>query len=197
MAATGLDVFDKTLQTTNIWLDEIMEVIGPDRRVAWHTLGAVLRPLRDRLPLGLAAHLGSQLPLLVRGLYYDQWEPENKPDKTRSLEEFLERVGGQLENIRPVNVQEGTRAVFHVLSRHLDRGQTVKVRDALPEDIRRTLWPENFLEEAPSRQGAASERAEARPQKTSSVLIGIFVVLLIGAFAVDLITYWPTFIVGH
>jgi Uncharacterized conserved protein (DUF2267) len=68
MAATGLDVFDKTLQTTNIWLDEMMEVIGPDRQVAWHTLGAVLRPLRDRLPLGLAAHLGSQLPLLAWSL---------------------------------------------------------------------------------------------------------------------------------
>jgi uncharacterized protein (DUF2267 family) len=163
MAATGLDVFDKTLQTTNIWLDEIMEVVGPDRQVAWHALGAVLRTLRDRLTLGLAAHLGSQLPLLVRGLYYDQWEPEDKPDKTRSLEEFLERVGGQLENIRPVNVQEGTRAVFHVLSRHLDRGQTVKVRDALPEDIRRKLWPENFLEEAPSRQQAGSEPAATGP----------------------------------
>ena len=24
MSATGLDVFDKTLPTTNIWLDEIM-----------------------------------------------------------------------------------------------------------------------------------------------------------------------------
>ena len=24
MSATGLDVFDKTLQITNIWLDEIM-----------------------------------------------------------------------------------------------------------------------------------------------------------------------------
>jgi hypothetical protein len=33
------DVFDKTLQTTNIWLDEIMEVVGPDRQVAWHTRG--------------------------------------------------------------------------------------------------------------------------------------------------------------
>jgi hypothetical protein len=32
MSATGLDVFDKTLQTTNIWLDDIMEVLGPDRR---------------------------------------------------------------------------------------------------------------------------------------------------------------------
>ena len=29
MSATGLDVFDKTLQTTNIWLKEIAEEIGP------------------------------------------------------------------------------------------------------------------------------------------------------------------------
>jgi uncharacterized protein (DUF2267 family) len=161
MAATGLDVFDKTLQTTNIWLDEIMEVVGPDRQVAWHTLGAVLRTLRDRIPVGLSAHLGSQLPLLVRGLYYDQWEPEKLIDKSRSLEEFLERVNEQLENIRPVNVQDATRAVFSVLSRHLDRGQTVKVRDALPEEIRRKLWPEHFFEEAPSRRQAAEERATA------------------------------------
>jgi uncharacterized protein (DUF2267 family) len=156
MAATGLDVFDKTLQTANIWLDELMEVVGPDRQVAWHALGAVLRTLRDRIPLGLAAHLGSQLPLVVRGLYYDQWEPKKTPDKTRSLDEFLQHIGEQLENIRPVNVQEGTRAVFHVLSRHLDRGQMVKVRDALPEEIRRSLWPEKFLEESPSQR--ASDR---------------------------------------
>jgi uncharacterized protein (DUF2267 family) len=156
MAATGLDVFDKTLQTTNIWLDELMEVIGPDRQVGWHTLGAVLRTLRDRLPVGLSAHLGSQLPLLVRGLYYDQWEPEKPIDKTRSVEEFLERVGEQLENIRPVNVRDATRAVFHVLSQHLDRGQSVKVREALPEDIRCSLWPEHFLEESPNQR--ASDR---------------------------------------
>jgi len=50
MAATGLDVFDKTLQTANIWLDEIMEA-APDRQVAWHVLGPVLCTLRDRLSL--------------------------------------------------------------------------------------------------------------------------------------------------
>lgn len=86
MTATGLDVFDKTLQTTHIWLEEINEALGPDRRVAWHVLGAVLRTLRDRLPLGLAAHLGAQLPLLVRGLYCDQWHPPAKPLKLRSAQ---------------------------------------------------------------------------------------------------------------
>jgi hypothetical protein len=29
MSTTGLEVFDKTLQITNIWLDEIMMKIGP------------------------------------------------------------------------------------------------------------------------------------------------------------------------
>ena len=34
MSTTGLDVFDTTLQTTNLWLKEIAEDIGPDRRRA-------------------------------------------------------------------------------------------------------------------------------------------------------------------
>jgi Uncharacterized conserved protein (DUF2267) len=62
MSASGLEVFDKTLQTTHIWLDQIMKEIGPDRHVAWHVLRAVLRTLRDRISLGLAAHLGAMWP---------------------------------------------------------------------------------------------------------------------------------------
>lgn len=31
-----------------------MEQIGPDRQVAWHVLGAVLRALRDCVPLETA-----------------------------------------------------------------------------------------------------------------------------------------------
>ena len=55
MSATGLDVFDKTVQTTNAWLKEIMEVTGPDRRRAYRVLAAVLHALRDRLAVDEAA----------------------------------------------------------------------------------------------------------------------------------------------
>ena len=139
MSATGLDVFDKTLQTTNTWLNEIMDMIGPDRQVAWHVLGAVLRALRDRVPMELAAHLGSQLPILVRGTYYDQWRPAAAPEKYRTLDEFAERVGEGLANTRPVNRIDAIRAVFGVLGRHIPEGQIAKVRDSLPEDVR-ALW---------------------------------------------------------
>lgn len=79
MSATGLEVFDKTLQTTNIWLGEIERDIAPDRQIAWKILSTVLHKLRDRLPIDLSAHLGSQLPLLVRGAHFDQYRPAHQP----------------------------------------------------------------------------------------------------------------------
>src|SRR2546423_5327794 len=140
MSATGLDVFDKTLQTTNIWLDQIMRELGPDRQVAWHALGAVLHALRDRLQVGLAVHLGAQLPLLVRGLYYDQWHPSEQALKQRSAQAFLDHVSQRLAGIRPVNVKDATHVTLQVLNHYLDPHQVDKVRQALPESVR-ALWP--------------------------------------------------------
>jgi len=140
MSTTGLDVFDKTVQTTNIWLDEIMERMGPDRHVAWHILGAVLRALRDRVPVEEAAHLAAQLPLLVRGTYYDQWHPAAGINKSRTEEEFVEHVAEGLKDTRPVNAREATRTVFGVLERHISGGQVDKIIATLPRHIR-GLWP--------------------------------------------------------
>lgn len=143
MSATGLDVFDKTVQTTNSWLAEIMKDHGPDRKVAWHILCVVLRALRDRLPPDMAAHLGAELPLLVRGAYYDQYRPSQQPDRqTRSLDEFLASIAEGMKNTRPVDPAEAAISVFRVLTRHIDLGQSVKVRDTLPKEIR-ALWPES------------------------------------------------------
>lgn len=137
MSTTGLEVFDKTIQTTNIWLDEIMQEMGPDRQLAWHMLGAVLRTIRDRLPLNLAAHLGAQLPLIVRGTYFDHYKPEATPDRSRSLEQFLGKIADELRFARPLNTQDALAVVCSVLARHVDHGQIDKIWASLPEDVRR------------------------------------------------------------
>lgn len=141
MSATGLEVFDKTLQTTHVWLDEIMraEAVGPNRQLAWRLLGATLRAVRDRLPVDLAAHLGAQLPILIRGAYYDQFRPSAMPRRERSLDEFLAVIASDLSMARPVDVREGAQAVLAALARHADPGQVAKVRDSLPEPIR-AFW---------------------------------------------------------
>ena len=146
MSANGLEVFDRTLQITHIWLDEIIEALHTDRQTAWRVLGAVLRVLRDRLPPGLSAHLSAELPLLVRGAYFDQWRPGEETLKLRSLAEFLERVSAGLAHGKPIGSLDATRAVFAVLGRHLDAGQVEKVSNALPADLR-VFWPKREIAE--------------------------------------------------
>lgn len=138
MSANGLEVFDKTLETTHVWLKEIMEDLGPDRQVAWKVLSVVLRKLRDRLPLGLAAHLGAQLPILIRGIYYDQFEPGKLPTECNSREEFTAEVAEWLTDIRPVDPDQAILSVFKVLSHHVDPGQIAKVIEALPRSLRQS-----------------------------------------------------------
>jgi uncharacterized protein (DUF2267 family) len=140
MSMTGLEVFDKTLQTTNIWLEEIGEVIGPDRQRCYHALMAVLHALRDRLPVEESAHLAAQMPLLVKGIYFHGWKPGLAPGRGRKLDDFLDAVAERLDHIRPLGPDEACRAVFSVLDRHIAPGECDKVRQALPKDIRR-LWP--------------------------------------------------------
>lgn len=137
MSANGLEVFDRTLQTTHVWLGEIMGEIGPERQLAWKVLSVVLHKLRDRLPVELAAHLGAQLPLLVRGVYYDQFQPARQPSDCRGFEDFVSEVAEWLSDTRPVDPKDAIDAVLRVLTRHVPAGQIENVRDALPHDIRR------------------------------------------------------------
>lgn len=141
MSTTGLEAFDKTLHLTHIWLDEIVARIGPDKQVAWRVLGAVLHVLRDRLQPDLSAHLASQLPLLVRGLYYDQYQPSGQPSQVDRAEDFTQRVAAILHDIRPVDPEEAAKAVLMVLSQHLSDGQLENIRHALPKGIA-ALWPQ-------------------------------------------------------
>ena len=139
MSANGLAVFDKTLQTTHIWLDQIMARIGPDRQVAWKVLGTVLHKLRDRLPAEASAHLAAQLPLLIRGAYYDQYRPSEQPTDCRTREEFVDEVAEWLADTRPVDPEEAIAAVFDAISRNVDAGQVEKIKRVLPKTLRE-MW---------------------------------------------------------
>jgi uncharacterized protein (DUF2267 family) len=157
MAATSLEVFDRTLHTTNVWLDEIMVMLDIERRVAWKVLSVVLQKLRDRMPVELSAHLSAELPLVVRGAYYDQFKPSSQPTDC-DLEGFVAEVAEKLSDTKPVNASEAVRAVFSVLSGHLPHGQIAKVQRALPEKLR-TFWQSADAEIIPP-----PDRAERRSE---------------------------------
>ena len=149
--STGLDTFDKTVQETNLWLKDLMERLHTtDRHRAYSTLRAVLHTLRDRIGAENAAHLGAQLPMLLRGLFYEGWDPTGKPTKERHEAAFLDRVAAELPRASGEEVEQGLYAALDVLSKHIDRGAAVKLAAILPRELRK-YWPA-FI------QGAAQAR---------------------------------------
>jgi uncharacterized protein (DUF2267 family) len=142
MNNSQLAVLDHTVQKTNTWLKKLVEEqhLG-NRHQAYSALRSVLHALRDRLTPEQAVHLGAQLPILVRGIYYEGWHMAAKPSALRHLDEFLARVAGELPPQFPRDALGVTKAVFDILWQELDHGETAKIVNSLPTPLR-TLWPE-------------------------------------------------------
>jgi uncharacterized protein (DUF2267 family) len=141
MSMTGLEVFDSTVQKTNMWIKDVMEALGwEDRHKAYEGLKVTLWALRDRLTVVEAAHLAAQLPLLVRGFYYESWSPAHTPVKARHKVDFLAPVREHFKNDPSVNTEELARAVFAVLAKHVTAGEIEDIRRMLPDPLK-TLWP--------------------------------------------------------
>jgi uncharacterized protein (DUF2267 family) len=136
MSTTGFEVFDETFITTNAWMHEIADRLGCDRKTAWHVLGGVLGALRDRLPNEVAANLGAQLPLLVRGIYYEGYRPQQHPHGARTLDAFLATVCLGLDRTYPVEPRNAVIAVLRTLAQHVEPGQARRIWEALPSDVR-------------------------------------------------------------
>jgi uncharacterized protein (DUF2267 family) len=120
-----------------------MAELGPDRQRAYHTLRAVLHALRDRLPLNLAAHLGAQLPLLVRGICYDSWHPQPETTRERKQEKSLDHVAAGLRGTRPVNGTQATRIVFRHERASRDRGAGRRGQGLAAEGYRGPVAPDS------------------------------------------------------
>jgi len=136
MSSSGLEVFDRTIQETNIWLGEIAEGLDADRQTSYRVLRAVLHVLRDRLTVEQAAHLSAQLPMLLRGIYYEAYQPAKTPSKVHSRDEFLDAVSGELNDLPPIDPEDACRSVFECMRSHITPGQLDKVFWSLPEHVR-------------------------------------------------------------
>lgn len=136
------NVFDGTIQKTNIWLNDIMKELDWQERPekAYHALRTVLHALRDRLTIEEAVQLGAQLPMLVRGFYYEGWTLTGKPRKERHKEDFLNHIKEAFKEDYTVRAESIARAVFKTLARHTSPGEIEDVKNILPKPLHE-LWP--------------------------------------------------------
>ncbi len=136
------EVFETTLQKTNLWLRELCDALHwDDHQKAYHGLRAVLHVLRDRLPVPEAAHLGAQLPMLVRGFYYEDWKPGATPTKIKTQQQFYDAVREKFTADRNENPKRVTEAVLMLLCANTSPGEFEKVFEIFPPELRE-IWPE-------------------------------------------------------
>ncbi|MFZ3179235.1 MAG: DUF2267 domain-containing protein [Methylocystis silviterrae] len=148
MSATGLSTFDETVQLSNQWLNELMPAVDwEDKHRAYRLLRATLHALRDRLTAHEAAQFGAQLPMLIRGFYYDGWHMTDRAPAERTKSAFLGHVEAAFKQDPNADTEALVREVFKLLTHKLSPGQISDVKHVLPPEVR-ALWPLESGEEA-------------------------------------------------
>jgi uncharacterized protein (DUF2267 family) len=82
------------------------------------------------------------LPLLLRGTFYEGWNPTGHPTKERHLEAFLAPIRAHFRNDPRVDGEEVARAVCKLLANYISAGEMQDIQQALPKELH-ALWPTN------------------------------------------------------
>jgi uncharacterized protein (DUF2267 family) len=141
MVSTGFASFDTTVDKTNHVLKRIEQECGwskDQRSLSYHALRGVLHTLRDRLPVDEAAQLAAQLPLLIRGIYYEGWDPSKVPAKL-GKDEFMERIRLEFPDDSEICAEKLTRTVLIALREHVTDGEWEDIRSTLPKQLASVL----------------------------------------------------------
>jgi uncharacterized protein (DUF2267 family) len=142
MAAGYKSTIDHTIQLANEWVHQIDELMPwNDSNKSFRLLRAVLHTVRDMLGVEEAAQLAAQLPLFIRGVYFDGWNPSVTPAALREKPDFVARI---IEGFAPDLLEEPESLISHVLSvinTRVSPGEMRDVRGSMRKSVR-DIWPE-------------------------------------------------------
>jgi uncharacterized protein (DUF2267 family) len=140
MTETSIANFSHSAQQAQQWVNELAEDLGWNQQRAYHLLKVVLGVLRDWLSPEEVADLSAQLPALIRGIYFEGWDPAVSPATERKKRDFVIRVERGFGYDSNVDFDVAINAVFKLLDRHISHGEIVQVRNSMKKALRE-LWP--------------------------------------------------------
>lgn len=136
-----MSTLETTLEKSYIWLNHLQAQLNMNRREdAYRLLKVVLHELRDRLPVTEAAHFGAQLPMLIRGLYYEGFRPRETTRKDKSLQPFLKAVEKKMPRFYPKPPSELLKGVFETFNEFVSAGELKDVKSCFSQEVR-DFWP--------------------------------------------------------
>ncbi len=140
MNGSAIPAFAQATQQAEEWVHELGRSLGWHERRAMRLLRSALHALRDFLTIGEMADLSAQLPLLLRGVYFEGWQPNRTPARNRKKEDFIARIAADFRNDPIEDAEAAVEAVFALLDRHISQGEISEARNAMKKSLRE-LWP--------------------------------------------------------
>ncbi len=133
--------FDRYLTESKTWLHELCSYLGiDDDDKAARIFRAVLHAIRDRIPTSEAIHLGAQLPIIWKGVYYEGFKM-HEPVRIRQEDEWLEFIRSKNafadETDFPTldHTYYAFQDVMSFLKDHISEGQYNQIAHALHSNI--------------------------------------------------------------
>lgn len=146
MSALGLRIIDESVQQANIWINEVNERTGWDNKQrAYRLMRAVLHAVRDHLSPDAAAQLAAQMPIIVRGIYYEGWDPSKTPVKERSRAGFLAGIQEDFRGDPLGDAEAAVGAVLDLLDNRISEGEMEHLRRTFSRDIRGLFFDEDAV----------------------------------------------------
>ncbi|TPJ54752.1 DUF2267 domain-containing protein [Mesorhizobium sp. B2-6-4] len=136
---TSFAGFTHAAQQAQQWVNELARDLCWSEPSACRLLRSVLHTVRDWLSLAETADLSPQLPVLIRGIYFEGWNPSG-PACERKKSDFVLSVRTSFGYDDDVDFDVAINAVFKLLDRHISRGEIVQVRNSMKKSLRK-LWP--------------------------------------------------------
>lgn len=141
MSAKGLEVLDHTVQVTHEWINELNHRLGwSSPHDALRLLRVTLTEIRDHLGHDELVQFAAQMPLLIRGMYYEGWKHARTPVRDRKVDHFVAAIEEKIGGVQDYRGREDISTVFEFINARISAGEVADVRAGLPTEIR-ALWP--------------------------------------------------------
>ncbi|MEK1852541.1 MAG: DUF2267 domain-containing protein, partial [Phyllobacterium sp.] len=80
MSNTSITAFTHGAEQAQQWVNELDDDLNwGDKARAYRLLRAVLHTMRDFLSIEEVADMSAQLPIVIRGVFFDGWDPSTSP----------------------------------------------------------------------------------------------------------------------
>lgn len=137
--------FQKFVQEANEFINNVSLETNLNNHDAYRAVKTVFFTLREILTPEESMHLVSQMPMLLKAMYIDNWKLSQSSNykKIRNAEDFYKELNNKNEQLGREKKEEDPvknfEVVFNLLKKYISEGEINDIRAQLPKEVKELI----------------------------------------------------------